>query len=80
MPTVILERGYRIVVYTNDHLPPHVHVIKTGHKAQFIVWNSEVELYENTNMTARELSQSADLCAKHYDRIVTILKEMPWVR
>jgi hypothetical protein len=28
MPTIIREDGFRIVIYPNDHLPAHVHVIK----------------------------------------------------
>ena len=26
MPTIITANGYRIVIYPNDHAPPHVHV------------------------------------------------------
>jgi hypothetical protein len=29
MPTIIREEGFRIVIYPNDHLPAHVHVIKS---------------------------------------------------
>ncbi|MGL6338557.1 MAG: DUF4160 domain-containing protein [Waterburya sp.] len=28
MPTIIRQEGFRIVIYPNDHLPAHVHVIK----------------------------------------------------
>ena len=28
MPTSIKQDGFRIVIYPNDHLPSHVHVIK----------------------------------------------------
>ena len=28
MPTIIRQDGFRIVIYPNDHLPAHVHVIK----------------------------------------------------
>ena len=28
MPTIIKQDGFRIVIYPNDHLPSHVHVIK----------------------------------------------------
>ncbi len=29
-PTAIFESGFRIVVRTNDHDPPHAHVIRAG--------------------------------------------------
>lgn len=28
MPTVLNERGFKVRIYPNDHLPFHVHVIK----------------------------------------------------
>jgi hypothetical protein len=37
MPTVLRIDGFRIVVYPNDHRPPHVHVIGGGGEALFIL-------------------------------------------
>lgn len=34
MPTVIRVRGLRVVIFTNDHWPPHVHVIGPGQEAK----------------------------------------------
>jgi len=28
MPTVLRKNGFRVVIYPNDHLPSHVHVLK----------------------------------------------------
>ena len=28
MPTIIRQDGFRIVIYPNDHVPAHVHVLK----------------------------------------------------
>jgi hypothetical protein len=30
MPTLFQCRGYRIVIFSNDHGPPHVHVLNDG--------------------------------------------------
>jgi hypothetical protein len=30
MPTVLREAGLRIVIYTDDHPPPHVHIFGDG--------------------------------------------------
>jgi len=30
MPTVLTLRNVRIVIYSNDHPPPHVHAIRAG--------------------------------------------------
>ena len=34
MPTIFRVRGLRVVIYTNDHWPPHVHVIGSGREAK----------------------------------------------
>jgi hypothetical protein len=35
MPTVLRFAGLRVVIYTNDHRPAHVHVIGDGCEAVF---------------------------------------------
>jgi Domain of unknown function (DUF4160) len=36
MPTVLpVSKGWRVVIYPNDHLPPHVHVIGVDEHARF---------------------------------------------
>ncbi len=34
MPTVLRVDGFRIVIYPNDHLPPHVHAIHADGEAR----------------------------------------------
>lgn len=35
MPTVCRQKGHRVVIYSQDHRPAHVHVIKDGLEAVF---------------------------------------------
>ena len=35
MPTILKIRNWRVVICTNDHRPPHVHVIGTKEHARF---------------------------------------------
>lgn len=35
MPTILRYRGLRIMIFTNDHAPPHVHVIGADGQARF---------------------------------------------
>lgn len=37
MPSIVVVDGFRIVIYPNDHGPPHVHVLKPG-------WEAKLEL------------------------------------
>lgn len=42
MPTIINEAGFRIIIYPDDHLPPHVHVIKANEEVKIALGNEEV--------------------------------------
>lgn len=74
MPTVMVIFGLRVVIYTNDHRPAHVHVQGKGCEAVFNLDcpNGPPELRENYEFSQRELgrianalaNQMADLCAK----------------
>ena len=57
--------GLRVVVYTNDHRPAHVHVIGREYEAVFNLNcpAGPVELRENYEFQNRELRHIADLLA-----------------
>jgi hypothetical protein len=63
MPTVFRFGAFRVVIYPNDHRPPHVHVIGQGHEAVFELNCPEgpVELRENYGFASRELVRIATL-------------------
>lgn len=37
MPTVLRFGAFRVVIYFNDHRPPHVHVLGRGCEAVFVL-------------------------------------------
>ncbi len=37
MPTVVRNSGFRVVIYTNDHDPAHVHVLKDGTETRVLL-------------------------------------------
>lgn len=38
MPTILTIRNIRVVIYSNDHPPPHVHAIgRDGERAKFLL-------------------------------------------
>ena len=43
MPTVLRQEGYEVVIYFNDHPPPHVHAFKGGGEAKISLDPVEVE-------------------------------------
>lgn len=34
MPTILRKGGFKVIIYYNDHLPYHVHVVKAGGEAK----------------------------------------------
>lgn len=41
MPTIHRERGFRFVIYLNDHEPPHVHAWRAGVVAKVQIGDAE---------------------------------------
>jgi hypothetical protein len=61
MPTVLRFGGLRVVIYLNDHLPAHVHVIGQGPEAVFDLNcpAGPMRLGENYGFGLRELNRIA---------------------
>ena len=61
MPTVHRFQGLRVVIYPNDHRPPHVHVMGKGCEAVFKLNGPQgpPELRENYGFGVRELTMIA---------------------
>ena len=58
MPTILRLRNIRVVIYSNDHPPPHVHAIKPdGARAKFDLScpNGPVTLVEQMGFRAAEI-------------------------
>jgi Domain of unknown function (DUF4160) len=57
MPTILRLDGLRVVIYPNDHSPPHVHVIGKIAEAVFELhcWEGPVTLRESYGFRKREL-------------------------
>ena len=62
MPTVLRLGGLRVVIYTNDHRPAHVHVIGSRREAVFHLkcFAGLVELRENYGFKRQEITRIKD--------------------
>jgi hypothetical protein len=67
MPTVLSVDGYEIQVFTQDHLPPHVHVFARGCEAIVFLECSggRVTLRENYRFKAREIKAMMRIVQQH---------------
>lgn len=62
MPTILRLDGLRVVIYPNDHLPEHVHVIGADREAVFALHcpDGPVRLREAYGFTTGQLRELMD--------------------
>jgi Domain of unknown function (DUF4160) len=63
MPNVLPAlKGWRVVIFTNDHRPPHVHVIGAEEHARFALLCDlgQVQLMSTIGFSLRQLQLIAD--------------------
>jgi hypothetical protein len=72
MPSVLPPiKGWRIVIYPNDHRPPHVHVVGTEEHARFelLCDLGQVRLLSNIGFTHGQLEHIAAYLVKHWQHL-----------
>lgn len=60
MPTIINKDGFRVIIYPDDHLPPHVHVIKDNEEVKIDLGNNDIppsiiEVWMNKKSTKKAM-------------------------
>ena len=57
MPTILRYRGLRIMIYLNDHAPPHVHVVGADAQAKFDLFCDlgQVQFKEGYGFTIKQV-------------------------
>jgi hypothetical protein len=74
MPTVLPPfKGWRVAIYTNDHLPPHVHVIGAKEHARFelLCDLGQVRLLSNIGFRLGQLKQIETYLLNHVSHLCT---------
>jgi len=74
MPTVLEKEGYKFFFYSNEQLPPHVHVWRGGGEAVFLI-HPEIELREAYGMKVPELARAEELATENKEAIVKAWNE-----
>ena len=68
MPTLFRIGSYRVMVYTNDHSPAHVHAVGVGGHAKFELGRTpdDVALVESFGISTAGLERiAAEIIARH---------------
>jgi hypothetical protein len=67
MPTVLRWRGFRFVIYPNDHAPAHIHFIGPENEAVFVLNcpDGPPNLRESYNASTSLLNDAAGVIMEH---------------
>jgi hypothetical protein len=82
MPTIIKQDGFRVVIYPNDHIPSHVHVIKkSGGEVRIALSSIDPESGESLVMPSimsiehkirdSDVAKALSLVEKHQAELLT---------
>ncbi len=71
MPTILRHNGWRVVIYPNDHRPPHVHVVGINEHARFesLCDLGTVKLMSNIGLTYAQVQVLATYLSKHVQKL-----------
>lgn len=69
MPKIFEVRGYKFYLYTDDHLPVHVHVRRGGSEAKIVV-EPDIAVSVNHGFKSHELRQIIVAASGHSELIV----------
>ncbi len=61
MPTVLRENGFRVMIHTADHPPPHVHCIKAG--CAVLIEIETLRIRDNFGMPISEIRNAQKIVA-----------------
>lgn len=78
MPTILRFRGLRVMIYSFDHHPPHVHVIGRGAEAR-IALGAEGQrpwLMTNDGLPRRDLVEALAQIERNRDHLMQRWREI----
>ena len=78
MPTVLLQDGFLIRIYTNDHEPAHVHVIKGNGEVKINLIGTEDHptIVKVWNMSNKDVAKAHALVMEHQAQLVEVWEEI----
>jgi microcystin-dependent protein len=69
MPTVLRQDGFAVRIYTNDHLPMHVHILNAD--AEVLINITEVTIHENRRMQAKDVKRALDVVRNNREYLIS---------
>jgi hypothetical protein len=78
MPTILRFRGLRVMIYSYDHLPPHVHVIGPAAEARIALGDigERPWLMTNEGLSRREVVEALAEIDRNRDLLMQRWREI----
>ena len=78
MPTVLRTSGFQVRIYTDDHVPMHVHIIKADEEAVIYLGseNEAPNIRENRSMKPVNLRRALRLVAENQAHLIEKWREI----
>ena len=70
MPTVLELGGFRIVIYTNDHAPAHVHAVRGDGEAKIDISGEGVELISAYGLKKSDIRRAVRIVSENRDYLL----------
>ena len=74
MPTILFIFGFRFIIYTRDHNPPHIHAIKNTGAAK-IGLLPNIYLIENRGLSQIDLKIAMGVAEEYQEEFLAKWKE-----
>lgn len=74
MPTVLREGGFDVMIYTNDHRPPHVHVWKAG--GEIMIDLDPVGIVRVEGMKRKDAARAVEIVEENRDDLLERWREI----
>jgi hypothetical protein len=70
MPKVWEQEGFRFIIYPDDHVPSHIHVIKAGEEVVIELGNENEppDFRENRGMRTKDAVRALEICYELQDQ------------
>lgn len=69
MPTLLFIFGFRFIIYTRDHNPPHIHAIKNTGAAKIGIYPN-IYLMENKGLSPKDLKTVMSVAEEYQEEFL----------
>lgn len=74
MPTVLRKDGFAVMIYTQDHIPAHVHIWRAG--GEIIINIASFEIIKVEDMSRRDSAKAVEIVEANHEYLLARWQEI----